>query len=59
MSGTIIIEGLEKLLPEPLQNIIIQIFALRDFAFDSNATVTSYRTVSGEINPNVNITSGG
>ncbi len=54
----IINEGLEKILPEPLQNIIIQTFDLRNFPFDSNATVTSYRTISGEFNLNVNSISG-
>lgn len=50
--------GLEKILPEPLQNIIIQTFALRNFPFDNNATVTSYRTISREFNLNVNSISG-
>ncbi len=54
----IINEGLEKILPEPLQNIIIQTFDLRNFPFDNNAAVTSYRTISGEFNLNVNSISG-
>ena len=55
LSGLIIVEGLKQLLPEPLQNITTQDFALRDFP-DSSKTTSSYRTVNGEINPNINIT---
>ena len=68
LSGLLIIEGTEKLLPEPLQNITTQTFAIRDFPFD-NLFVTTHElsdtntgseriTVNGEINPDVNITSG-
>ena len=57
LSGLIIVEGLEQLLLEPLQNITTQNFALRDFP-DSSTTTSSYRTVNGEINPNINITLG-
>jgi suppressor of ftsI len=53
----IIVEGLEQLLPKPLQNITTQNFALRDFP-DSSTTTSSYRTVNGDINPNINITLG-
>ena len=68
LSGMFIVEGLEKLLPEPLQNITTQTFAIRDFPFDqpyvdthniSNTNTGIERlTVNGEINPDVNITSG-
>jgi len=68
LSGLFIVEGLEKLLPEPLQNIITRTFAMRDFPFDqaylnthnmSNTNTGIERlTVNGEINPVVNITSG-
>jgi suppressor of ftsI len=57
LSGLIIVEGLEQLLPEPLQNITTQNFALRDFP-DSSTTTSSYRTVNGDINSNINITLG-
>lgn len=58
LSGLLIVEGTEKLLPESLQNITKQTFALRDFPFERGSNATSYRTVNGEINPAVNITSG-
>ena len=68
LSGMFIVEGTEKLLPEPLQNITTQTFAIRDFPFD-NLYVTTHNlsdtntgreriTVNGEINPDVNIASG-
>jgi len=69
LSGMFIVEGLEKLLPEPLQNITTQTFAMRDFPFD-NAWATTHGTISntntgiernivnGEVNPVINITSG-
>jgi FtsP/CotA-like multicopper oxidase with cupredoxin domain len=75
MSGLIIVEGLEKLLPKPLQNITTQTFAMRDFPFDqlyvttnniqhnllplSNTDTGHERlTVNGEVNPEINMTSG-
>lgn len=72
LSGMFIVEGLEKLLPGPLQNITTQTFAMRDIPFDqafittqhfqhsmSNTnTGTERNTVNGEINPVINITSG-
>lgn len=54
LSGSLIVEGLQQLLPEPLHNITAQNFALRDFP-DSSLTTSSYRTVNGEINPNIHI----
>ena len=68
LSGLFIIEGLEKLLPEPLQNITHQTIAIKDFPFD-NLWVTTHNlsntmtmherlTVNGEVNPTINITSG-
>lgn len=68
LSGMFIVEGTEKLLPEPLQNITTQTFAIRDFPFD-NLFITTHNlsdtntgseriTVNGEINPDVNIASG-
>jgi FtsP/CotA-like multicopper oxidase with cupredoxin domain len=72
LSGMFIVEGLEKLLPESLQNITTRTFAMRDIPFDqayittehsqhsmSNTnTGTERNTVNGEINPFINITSG-
>ena len=63
-----IVEGLEKLLPKPLQNITQHTFAMRDFPFDnlfvttrnlSNTVASQDRlTVNGEINPVINVKSG-
>jgi suppressor of ftsI len=68
LSGMLIVEGLQKLLPKQLQNITTQTFAMRDFPFDSLFTDTHNMsntntgherlTVNGEINPKVNIKSG-
>ncbi|MFL6399868.1 MAG: multicopper oxidase family protein [Nitrososphaeraceae archaeon] len=71
MSGLIIVEGIQKLLPKPLENIATQTFAMRDFPFDTlyttthnmipmSNTLTGHEklTVNGEINPEVNIKSG-
>jgi suppressor of ftsI len=68
LSGLFIIEGLESLLPEPLQNITQQTIGMKDFPFD-NLFVTTHNlsntmsgheslTVNGEVNPVINITSG-
>ncbi len=66
--GLFIVEGLEKLLPEPLQNITQHTIAMRDFPFDNlfvttddlSNTMTGHEslTVNGEVNPTINITSG-
>ncbi len=68
LSGIFIVEGLEKLLPKPLQNITQHTFAMRDFPFDnlfvtthnlSNTVASQDRlTVNGEVNPVINIKSG-
>jgi FtsP/CotA-like multicopper oxidase with cupredoxin domain len=58
LSGMIVVEGLEKLLPKPLQNITKQTFAMRDFPPTSDPNAPIYRTVNGKVNPDVNITSG-
>lgn len=58
LSGLIVVEGLEKLLPKPLQNITKQAFAMRDFPPTSNPNVPIYRTVNGKVNPDISITSG-
>jgi suppressor of ftsI len=72
MSGMLIVEGIQKLLPKPLQNITTHTIAIRDFPFDTlyttthnmSNTLTTYDsghvrvTVNGEVNPEVNIKSG-
>lgn len=72
LSGLLIVEGLQKLLPKPLQSITTQNIAMRDFPFDqlyvythnsivplSNTNTGHERlTVNGEVNPTINITSG-
>jgi suppressor of ftsI len=68
LSGLLIVEGLQKLLPKPLQNITTHNFAIRDFPFDSLFTTTYNMSntltgherliVNGEINPTINIKSG-
>ena len=68
LSGMFIIEGLEKLLPKPLQNITQHTIAMRDFPFDNlfvttgnlSNTMTMHErlTVNGEVNPTINIKSG-
>jgi suppressor of ftsI len=68
LSGMFIVEGLQKLLPKPLQNITQHTFATRDFPFDnlfvatnklSNTITGNERlTVNGEVNPVINIKSG-
>jgi len=68
LSGIFIVEGLEKLLPEPLQNITQHTIAMRDFPFDNlfvttgdlSNTMTMHErlTVNGEVNPVINIKSG-
>jgi FtsP/CotA-like multicopper oxidase with cupredoxin domain len=58
LSGMIVVEGIEKLLPKPLQDIKKQTFTMRDFPVNSDPTQPTYRTVNGEINPDVNIKPG-
>ncbi len=68
LSGLFIVEGLEQLLPEPLQNITQHTIAMRDFPFDNlfvttgdlSNTMTMHErlTVNGEVNPTINIKSG-
>ena len=72
LSGMFIVEGIEKLLPEPLQNITTRTFAMRDIPFDQAYLTTEHsqhsmsntntgierNTVNGEVNPVINITSG-
>jgi len=40
LSGMFIVEGIERLLPEPLQNITTQTFSMRDFPFDQSYLTT-------------------
>jgi FtsP/CotA-like multicopper oxidase with cupredoxin domain len=41
LSGLIIVEGLQKLLPKPLQDITTQTFAMRDFPYDQLYVTTN------------------
>ena len=54
----IVVEGIEKLLPNVLQEIKKQTFVMRDFPVNSDPTIPTDPTVNGEINPDVNIKSG-
>src|SRR6476469_5666154 len=68
LTGLIIVEGLQKLLPKPLQNITTHNFEIKDFPYDplfsethnmSNSVTGHERlTVNGEVNPVINIKSG-
>jgi len=61
LSGLLIIEGLENLLPDELQNVTQQTFILRGFPWHYwhlNYTSPTYQTVNGEINPAVSISPG-
>ena len=68
LTGLFIVEGLQKLLPKPLQDITTHTFEMKDFPWDtlfstthnmSNAfTGHEKLTVNGEVNPTVNIKSG-
>jgi FtsP/CotA-like multicopper oxidase with cupredoxin domain len=68
MSGLLIVEGLEKLLPEPLRNITTQNVAMKDFPFDQlwvathnlSNTMSGHEslTTNGEVNPSINMKSG-
>lgn len=68
LSGMFIVEGLEKLLPESLQNVTQHTFAMKDFPFDQlfvktkklSNTMTMHErlTVNGEVNPTINIKQG-
>jgi suppressor of ftsI len=68
LAGLLIVEGLQKLLPKPLQNITTHTFEMKDFPWDPlftathnmSNTLTGHErlTVNGEVNPVVNIKSG-
>jgi len=68
LSGLLIVEGMEKLLPKHLQNIKIQTVAMKDFPFDQlwvatnnlSNTMSGHEslTANGEVNPVINIKSG-
>jgi suppressor of ftsI len=59
MSGLILIEGLEELLPNALHNITQQTFAMKAFPWHKfNLTSPTYNTINGEINPVVSISQG-
>ena len=61
LSGLLVIEGLEDLLPDVLQNITQQTFTMRGFPWHYwhlNYTSPTYQTINGEINPVVSISPG-
>ena len=61
LSGVLVIEGLEDLLPDGLQNITQQTFIMRGFPWHYwhlNYTTPTYQTINGEINPVVSISPG-
>jgi len=61
LSGLLVIEGLEELLPDVLHNITQQTFIMRGFPWHYwhlNYTSPTYQTIKGEINPVVSISPG-
>ena len=61
LSGLLVIEGLEDLLPDALHNITQQTFTMRGFPWHYwhlNYTSPTYQTINGEINPVVSISPG-
>ena len=61
LSGLLVIEGLEDLLPDVLHNITQQTFIMRGFPWHYwhlNYTSPTYQTINGEINPVVSISPG-
>jgi FtsP/CotA-like multicopper oxidase with cupredoxin domain len=58
MSGLIIVNGLENLLPSSLQHINQRTFAMKDFQIEKGPTAASQRTVNGQIDPQTSIASG-
>jgi suppressor of ftsI len=61
LSGLLVIEGLEDLLPDVLHNITQQTFIMRGFPWHYwhlNYTTPTYQTINGEINPVVSISPG-
>lgn len=61
LSGLLVVEGLEDLLPDVLRNITQQTFTLRGFPWHYwhlNYTSPTYQTINGEINPVVSISPG-
>ena len=61
LSGLLVIEGLEDLLPDTLRKITQKTFTLRGFPWHFwhlNYTFPTYQTVNGEVNPVVSISPG-
>jgi len=61
LSGLLVIEGLQDLLPDVLHNITQQTFTMRGFPWHYwhlNYTSPTYQTINGEINPVVSISPG-
>jgi len=58
MSGLIVIEGLEDLLPEPLHNIPQRTFAMKALPWNRDPAAPILNSINGEINPVVSISPG-
>ncbi|HEY7108455.1 MAG TPA: multicopper oxidase family protein, partial [Nitrososphaeraceae archaeon] len=61
LSGLLVVEGLEDLLPDLLHNITQKTFIMRGFPWHYwhlNYTSPTYQTINGEINPVVSILPG-
>lgn len=61
LSGLVVIEGLEGLLPDELRNITQQTFIMRGFPWHYwhlNYTSPTYQTINGKINPVLGISPG-
>lgn len=58
MSGLIVIEGLEDLLPKSLHDIEECTLVMRDFPVISDPTVPVHRTINGQVNPALSIAQG-
>jgi suppressor of ftsI len=58
MSGLIIVNGLENLLPASLQDIKQRTFAMKDFQIEKGPGASSQRTVNGQIDPQTSIAPG-
>lgn len=61
LSGVLVIDGLEDLLPDALHNITQHTFTMRGFPWHYwhlNYTSPTYQTINGEINPVVRISPG-
>jgi FtsP/CotA-like multicopper oxidase with cupredoxin domain len=66
MSGVMIVDGLQRVLPQKLRHITERVIALKDFQVDGDAIVTlgvtigaaTNRTINGQLNPTIRIRPG-